>query len=88
MRGNIQLIEIVLGKDPVVVCFQAQILLGSSQTQKNTQATFAVLHHAQLLLDRCMTGESHHTVQLDQQLTDKSNMNTCFIKGESAKKKL
>ncbi len=79
MRGDIQLIEIVLGKDPVVVRFQAQILFGSSQTQKNTQATFAVLHHAQLLLDRCMAGVSHHTVQLNQQLTDKSSVKTCFI---------
>lgn len=63
MQENAQLVEIVLGEDPVVVCFQAELLFGSSQTQKNAQAAFTILHHAQLLLDGCRTGVSHHITQ-------------------------
>lgn len=55
---NVQLIEIVLREDPVVVGFQAQLLFGSCQSQKKAQASFAVLHQTQLLLDFCHTGTS------------------------------
>lgn len=56
-KNNSQLVEIVLGEDPVVVCFQAQLLFGSVQTHKHTQSTLSVLHHAQLLLDVCKEQE-------------------------------
>lgn len=61
-QENAQFIKIVLCEDPVVVGFQAQLLLCSSQTKENTQTTFTVLHHAQLLLDGCERGViGYHT---------------------------
>jgi len=57
-KSNIQFIIIVLSKDPVVVCFQAQLLLGSIQTHKDAQTALTVLHHFDLLLDSCKAGES------------------------------
>lgn len=57
MDENSQLIKIVLFEDPVVVSFQAQLLFRSIQADKNTEAALAILHHTQLLLDGCRTGD-------------------------------
>lgn len=57
MDKNSQLIKIVLFEDPVVVSFQAQLLFGSVQADKNTEASLAILHHTQLLLDGCRRGD-------------------------------
>lgn len=57
-KKNTQLIEIVLREDPVVVGFQAQLLFGSRQSQKNAQTSNAILHQTQLLLDVCQRGGS------------------------------
>lgn len=58
MEENTQLIETVLGEDPVVVGFQAQLLFGPRQSQENAQTPEAVLHQTQLLLDLCQTGRA------------------------------
>ena len=52
-HDDLQFVIIVLCKDPVVLRVEAQLLLGSVESQEDTQAALAILHHAQLLLDGC-----------------------------------
>ena len=52
-HDDLQFVIVVLCKHPVVLRVQTQFLLGSVETQEDTQAPLAVLHHAQLLLDGC-----------------------------------
>lgn len=54
---HLHFIQVVLRKDPVVVCFETKLLFGSVQAQKDTESPLSILHQVQLSLDFCSTGK-------------------------------